>query len=185
MPIQTWCPICAGDNESIVHSLVSCPFAKQCWQALNINVVGDHTKDFNSWMDEILSSVSVKQRSEVVTLYWSIWRARNDLVWNQKISTVNKVVAAAKQYLTQWTLAQSRSYHTLLQPHTDGDGVVSWVKPQPNTIKVSVDAVIFEDRGEIGFGIIEKDSEGELILVQHELVAPVLAEAMAIKEALI
>lgn len=69
------------------------------------------------------------------------------MIWNQKISTINRIVASAKQYLAQWNIAQNRSFMVSLQPHTEGDGALYWVKPQPNTVKVSVDAAIFDDRG--------------------------------------
>lgn len=186
--VQSWCPVCTEEAETIMHCLVSCQFAKQCWEILNLNVSYDQNTEFKTWIEERFKSGTDKQRAESVTLCWAIWRARNDLVWNQKSSTVNRVVASAKQSLTQWNLAQSRSYNTHLQPQVKGDGVSYWVKPQPNTVKVSVDAAIFEDREEVGFGLVARDSDGSLIeakaMVQKELVEPVLAEAMGVKEAL-
>lgn len=75
-----------------------------------------------------------------------------------------------------------------LQPHIEGDGATVWVKPLPNTFKVSVDAAVFEDRGGVGFGLVARDSDGLLIearaVVHSHLVTPMLAETMAIKEAL-
>lgn len=79
------------------------------------------------------------------------------MIWNQKSSTVNKVVAATKQYLTQWTISHSRSSIALLQLQVDGDRAFICVKSQLNIIKVSVDAVIFEDRKVVGFDLIAKD----------------------------
>ncbi|XP_074328402.1 uncharacterized protein LOC141666310 [Apium graveolens] len=53
---------------------------------------------------------------------------------------------------------------------------------------VSVDAAIFEDRNEAGFGMVARDSDGQLleakVLTQAEALAPVLTEAIAVKEAL-
>ncbi|KAL8098853.1 hypothetical protein AgCh_031539 [Apium graveolens] len=144
--------------------------------------------DFRVWIQDLWTEGTAKQCAESVVLCWAIWRARNGWVWTQKPSTVNRVVAAAKQYLTQWTLAQSRSSTALLQPQYDGDGASFWVKPQPNTVKVSGDAAIFKEREEVGFGLVARDSDGMLIeaitVVHYELVSPVLAEAMAVKEAL-
>lgn len=75
-----------------------------------------------------------------------------------------------------------------LQPHVEGDGATIWVKPKQNLIKVSVDAAVFEDRGGVGFGFVARNSDGELVearaMVHPHLVAPVVAEAMAFKEAL-
>ncbi|XP_074342100.1 uncharacterized protein LOC141679517 [Apium graveolens] len=126
-----------------------------------------------------MASNDNKQRAEVVVVCWAIWRARNDLVWNQKFSTPNRVVAAAKQFLTQWKLSQSRSNVALNQPQVEGDGASSWVRPQTNSVKVSTDAAIFEDRESVGFGLVARDSEGGLLeakaLVHHELLSPMLA----------
>ncbi|XP_074339883.1 uncharacterized protein LOC141677734 [Apium graveolens] len=146
VPVQVWCPVCNEEPETIPHNLVTCTFASQCWMVLRSDNLWVQNMEFRSWMSAILSSGTDKQRAESVMLCWVVWRARNDLVWNKKFSTVNKVVASAKKNLTQWILAQSISSHTLLQPHAKGDGSMFWVKPQPNTVKVSVDAAIFEDR---------------------------------------
>lgn len=34
VPVQILCPVCFGDAETVMHSLVSCPFAQQCWSIL-------------------------------------------------------------------------------------------------------------------------------------------------------
>lgn len=51
-----------------------------------------------------------------------------------------------------------------------------------------MDAAIFADREEFGFGLIVRDSEGELLQAETKLlkgrVSPMVVEAMAIKEAL-
>lgn len=75
-----------------------------------------------------------------------------------------------------------------LHPQVEGDGTSEWARPLINIVKVSVDAAVFEDRGEVGFVMITMDSDGILIEAtrkfQTQVVAPVLDEAMAIKEAL-
>ena len=71
------------------------------------------------------------------------------MVWNQRFSTVNKVVTTAKQYLTQWKATQERSFTASPQPKVDGDGVISWVMPQQYAVKITVDVAIFDDREEV------------------------------------
>lgn len=145
-------------------------------------------KIFVEWFKLLLTVASEKRQAEAVTLCWSIWRSRNDKVWNKKSSFVNRVVATTKQYLTQWQMAQSRFYTASLQPVVEGDGAVVWVKPLTNEVKISVDAAIFEEQVGVGFGLVMRDSNGQLIeakaLVHSVLVAPVLGEVMAVKEAL-
>lgn len=102
---------------------------------------------------------------------------------------INRIVVAAKQGLAQWNIAQINSSMALFQPQVTRDGASFWVKPQPNIVKISVDVAIFEDRGGIGFGLIARDFEGCLLEAKtfffvSNLVSPVMAEAMAVKEAL-
>lgn len=186
--VQITCPTCQQEVESIMHSLVTCHLARQCWTSLlpGIQYVGSSC--FKSWMAFIFSAVDNRRLAEVITLCWTLWRARNDLVWNHKTTKANRIVAAARQYLAQWKVTQNRSFTNPLQPCVEGDGATTWVKPQPNIVKVSVDAAVFEDRGGVGFGLVARDSNGTLIeaiaKVHPALVSPVVAEAMAFKEAL-
>lgn len=56
------------------------------------------------------------------------------------------------------------------------DGVVNWIKPQEDTIKVTVDAALFEDKSAYGFGFTARDSTGKLVQArtvrQWEVEAP-------------
>lgn len=180
--------MCHEATETILHCLVTCQFAQQCWSVLNISIQNTNDSDFGGWLEGIFQSTTMQKQAEIVTLCWSLWRNHNDLVWNQRSSSVNKTVAAAKQYLTQWSIAQSRSSTALLQPPNAGDGECIWVNPQRNSVKVQVDATIFEELDAAGFGLIARDDTGMVIqaksVVHMGKVSPVLAEAMAVKEAL-
>lgn len=37
-----------------------------------------------------------------------------------------------------------------LNPSVEGDGVIYWVKPQHNEVKVTADAAVFEEQGIAG-----------------------------------
>lgn len=67
----------------------------------------------------------------------------------------------------------------------EGDGANIWVKPQEGIIKVSVDAALFEEHSAFGFGIVARNSSGNLVLertkLQFGLASPELVEVMAIK----
>ncbi|XP_074374107.1 uncharacterized protein LOC141714488 [Apium graveolens] len=120
--VNALCPVCHEDNESIIHSLVHCSYARLCWSLVNVDAQVGLYSDFKTWMGN---------------------------------------VADAKKQA---------------------------VNPQPNAVKVLVDAAVFEDKDAVGFGLIARDSEGALIqaksIIRKNSVSPVLAEAMAIKEAL-
>lgn len=186
--VQLMCPVCSNGDESAYHSLVLCDFASQCWRRIFTNFQPDGASSFPEWFVQTVDACNVVKRAEVAVVCWAIWKARNELVWNQKRSQAWKVVESAKEYLKQWSTAQNRSYVASVSPMRDGDGASKWVKPQIDTIKVTVDAAIFKNRGEFGFGLVARDCRGDLVLaksVLHKGVAsPELAEAMAVKEAL-
>ncbi|XP_074347538.1 uncharacterized protein LOC141686399 [Apium graveolens] len=188
VPVQSTCPVCKSEAETIMHSLVNCPIARQCWFMVLPGQYWDVNMEFTGWIKMVFELESKSKCAEVVMVCWTIWRARNDLVWNQKYTRVTRIVAEAKQHLTQWNFAQNRLSWASLQLSVEGDGAVVWVRPVTNTVKVSVDAAVFEDRDAVGFGLIARDSDGMLIaaksIVHPHLVSPVTAEAMAVKEAL-
>ncbi|KAK1384029.1 hypothetical protein POM88_021764 [Heracleum sosnowskyi] len=48
--------------------------------------------DSPSWFDEIMHICDVEKVCEVAMLWWSLWKACNNLVWHQKCSTIGAVV---------------------------------------------------------------------------------------------
>lgn len=143
VPIQLICRVCQSAIEDVTYSLLLCSIVAQYWGILNANIQWGHNMEFTDWIWEILNSGNPKQRAEAITLCCAIWRARNDVIWKQKTSSVNRIVAAEKQYLTQWTFSQDRSINTYLQPQNARDGAIFWERPQQKSVKVSVDATIF------------------------------------------
>ncbi|KAL8097023.1 uncharacterized protein LOC141684882 [Apium graveolens] len=188
VPVVACCPVCDGESESIIHALVLCPVAAQCWHKAFPEQSAMVATDFFSWLDQALYKLDAWKRSEAVTLCWAVWKARNEKVWNQRMARIDAVVSSAAQYLKQWKEAQGRSSILPSQPFVASDGVSLWVKPQEDTIKVSVDAAVFSDFSAFGIGMVARNSSGHLVQAKaklfQEMATPALAEAMAIKEAL-
>uniref|UniRef100_A0A803P2K0 RNase H type-1 domain-containing protein n=1 Tax=Cannabis sativa TaxID=3483 RepID=A0A803P2K0_CANSA len=69
-----------------------------------------------------------------------------------------------------------------------GDGADHWATPSPNSVKVNVDAAMFEDTHSFGFSMVARDCCGVLIqgktVCRQGHVDPSLAEAMEVREAL-
>ncbi|XP_074347620.1 uncharacterized protein LOC141686486 [Apium graveolens] len=188
VPVVACCPVCNGENESIIHSLVSFLVAAQCWHKAFPELSAVVATDFFSWRGQALSKLDAWKRAEAVTLRWTVWKARNEKFWNQRKARIDAVVSSAAQYLKQWKEGQGRSNIFLSQPFLAGDGVSLSVKPQEDTIKVSVDAAVFSDFSAFDIGMVARNSSGHLIQAKaklfQEMITPALAEAMAIKEAL-
>uniref|UniRef100_A0A803NRL8 RNase H type-1 domain-containing protein n=1 Tax=Cannabis sativa TaxID=3483 RepID=A0A803NRL8_CANSA len=70
----------------------------------------------------------------------------------------------------------------------EGDGAECWSTPGTNSVKINVDAALFEDERGFGIGAVARDDKGLLIEgVCKDFqgkVEPLLAEAIGVKEAL-
>ncbi|XP_062103848.1 uncharacterized protein LOC133814961 [Humulus lupulus] len=182
------CAVCQSDQESILHALVTCPFANSCWAKSKVGVLVGPFSEFGDWFAEVLSKGNMESAAEAGVLCWEIWKARNTLVWNQKRSLVDEVVLSASLLLDQWLAAQD----SMLAPPSGiwrpDDGAEHWTCPQTDVIKVNVDAAIFSSEGKFGIGCVARDGAGHLIEAFSSLkagrVKPLEAEALGLKEAL-
>lgn len=55
--------------------------------------------DLFQWWESILSNFDNNKNVEMVVVCWSMWKARNEVVWNNKSTRAYVVVARAKKYL--------------------------------------------------------------------------------------
>ncbi|XP_074352682.1 uncharacterized protein LOC141691828 [Apium graveolens] len=188
VPVTTACPVCDGADETILHALVTCPKAALLWQSIISDVQQYVQGDFFDWLDGTLRQVNKDRRALVGTIAWSIWKGRNEKVWNNRSSSVNSMLYLANNYLTQWRATQSHSFVILPRAGLAEDGAMSWVKPQGTEVKVNVDAALFNEHVSFGVGMVARDGRGDLLqartVVLNGLVQPELTEVMAIKEVL-
>ncbi|XP_060959144.1 uncharacterized protein LOC133030423 [Cannabis sativa] len=94
----------------------------------------------------------------------------------------------ANRYLDQWRCAQSfecESSWPLLQAR---DVVERWTASHGNSVKINVDAAIFNNGEKYGIGLVVRNGSGLLVEGCTRLffgqVEPVLAEAIGVREAL-
>lgn len=130
-------------SETISHILVSCAFATSCWFYAGLSTGVNIPDSFGAWLASFFELNDVEKACEAAGLCWTIWKARNELIWNQKSLSIEEVKTLSGVTLFQWRKAQNKEN----LPHsglcTNVDGAESWTKPYTNTIKVNVDAAIF------------------------------------------
>lgn len=85
VPVNTICLVCHQEEESILHSLVTCHYAQQSWLLL-LPEINYHTAScFKAWLWSVFNDVDKRKQAEVITLCWAIWRSRNDLIGTKKL----------------------------------------------------------------------------------------------------
>uniref|UniRef100_A0A803PXY9 Reverse transcriptase n=1 Tax=Cannabis sativa TaxID=3483 RepID=A0A803PXY9_CANSA len=99
---------------------------------------------------------------EAVMLCWSIWQARNGVIWNQKVCNAADVM---------FTASGER-----------------WAKPAANMLKINIDGAIFQAANAYGSGVVIRDTAGSLIeafsVYNLGCSQPEIVEMVGIKEAL-
>jgi hypothetical protein len=168
-----------------MHMFMHCKFATDCWKASNLwGKIASHMTSngsFSSIMFVILRSLEVENRAEFVAILWSIWRARNACLWEQKPVNAHAACVLALDIVRDFMWC-NRPNDTM-QSATPG-----WTKPQADWIKCNVDCALFEAEGKFGVGICFRDSLGHLIQA-HSMVFPSIStaaegEASALQQAL-
>lgn len=184
--VEAVCPVCKMEAETIDHVFLRCTLAIQCWLIVlpGMQYTG---QSLYQWWEQVCNMSDNGKRAEVAAVCWSIWRARNEVVWNKRYTRVYVVIACAKQYLDQWRNAQKSVVCTSRPQLFEGDGSCVWVKPQESMIKVSVDASTFDEFIASGIGMVVRDATGSLVVGRtvsiDGLKAVKVIEAMAMKEA--
>ncbi|XP_062075049.1 uncharacterized protein LOC133779062 [Humulus lupulus] len=112
------------------------------------------------WFEALCNSSTVDIIRVVAKICWAVWRALNDLVWNNKSLVVEVVVHCTLTYLEQWDRAQDKGSEG---PSVSGvllGYVEHWTKPGINIVKVNYDATIFASENKFGFRWIARDHGG-------------------------
>ncbi|KAM6584214.1 hypothetical protein CsatB_011216 [Cannabis sativa] len=183
------CPVCNNHEETIFHALVSCPAAALCWNRVGIGtVVNQQQENFFDWCSSVFLVLDADQRRLLIALCWSLWNARNDRVWNNKLVSVESIVLLARTYLNQWQTAQNSNVTYPNPGLIPGDGAEQWQPPHGDSFKVNVDAAIFANTTQFGFGFVVRNSQGLLIEGVTKRfngsATPEFVEALGVKEAL-
>ncbi|KAM6556825.1 hypothetical protein CsatB_003844 [Cannabis sativa] len=157
----------------------------QVWDRVGIGTVVAAGSSFVDWCAAAFQNQSTETRKLIATLCWAIWGARNDRIWQKKIVGASTIVASAKGFLDQWHIAQKSQIETSWSGLQAMDGTEQWVKPEENSIKINVDAAIFEEQNHFGLGCVIRDHNGFLLTAITKLVRgvvhPMVAEAMSFR----
>uniref|UniRef100_A0A803NYG4 Reverse transcriptase domain-containing protein n=1 Tax=Cannabis sativa TaxID=3483 RepID=A0A803NYG4_CANSA len=186
--ISSNCPVCKCHPESASHAIISCSFASSCWQYAHPTVAIVSNTTAGTWLCNVFQTSDVETKCRIAMLCWAIWQARNSLVWNKKVSSPQRVSSSALSTLDQWRKAQDKQNLLSSVLETNVSKVEQWTKPESHTIKINVDAALFEGEGSYGYGIVARNSSGLLLdalaVCNRGSFLPEVVEAIGVKEAL-
>ena len=114
----TKCSFCGGE-ETIDHLFISCPFAKLVWRVVfctyNIPSPTSVSNMFGNWLNGIDKMTKARIRIGVSAICWSIWKCRNDIVFNRKTNVhVLQVINMAVYWIQLWATLLSSDQQELM-----------------------------------------------------------------------
>ena len=123
LPHPDQCLLCDQEEEDIQHLLVGCVFSRDFWFSLLSRfgfaalVPQPSDQSFDNWWRKVDSAASGDYRlglnSLVILGAWSIWRHRNDCVFNGATPNVNLALALAREEAHWWSLAGAKGISLL------------------------------------------------------------------------
>lgn len=124
------CHLCGTGVETTAHSLVQCLFTKMCWSSVLPGFDCSVGTDFMTWFQMIMDKH--KDKVELVAVVcWGIWKARNDVVWNNTSPRTEMVVVLQIQ-LRRLEILNIGVNQSSMEIHcTEATGIreaLSWIK---------------------------------------------------------
>lgn len=181
-------PLCkrCGGTESIHHLLFHCEFAQRIWASASFSPTIDSSGLIDlavNWSDLMdltcLPPTGIPSNELIPWLLWSIWNARNNLLFNKKTTSPEAVVTKATASAREWLAAQETA--PVKKQSTMQRG-----QPLANCFKLQTDAAWREDVGTAGLEwCVTKNSVRSVFGAHCFFVAsPLIAEASAMREAI-
>lgn len=110
-----------------------------------------------------MDSLPKETRKILAITLWCIWKRRNERVWEGKNIPIAISTTTSLQFQHEWSTIRahsaSNSQHALHQQNID----LTWKKPPPRSIKINVDAAIFNDEGSYGVRMVLRDDNGNFM----------------------
>ena len=91
------CIWCGEEAETIDHLLWGCDFAQKVWTACPIRIPSSvaASQSLLELVTHCMASLTSPSLEIVLTTTWAIWKARNDLRWNDHLSPVSEICETA------------------------------------------------------------------------------------------
>jgi hypothetical protein len=115
--------LCDQEEETIHQLLVTCVFARQFWPDLwqRVSLPGlspEPSKiSFDEWWGRVISSAPSTIKRELNSLFllgaWTLWRHRNDCVFNGVSPRLSTALAMAREEAWAWCMAGARGLSLL------------------------------------------------------------------------
>ncbi|KAL0293788.1 UNVERIFIED_CONTAM: putative ribonuclease H protein [Sesamum calycinum] len=178
------CPFCTDTDETIIHALLHCCFARQVWALSNFcwRFLNDPVFSVEDWLCNILDKLSSADFDCALMICWTLWWSRNLKMLNKGFLLPQQIVDFARTYLNAFVVQNFGQFAPRLAHNH------FWQAPYGNCIKINFDGALLEGGKSLGLGVVARNSFGVCLAwcsVRYERRGPAfLAETLAAREAI-
>ncbi|XP_019176115.1 PREDICTED: uncharacterized protein LOC109171509 [Ipomoea nil] len=133
-------------------------------------------------MEAVIGSSNIAEAVKLAAVFWTAWCVRNEVVWHDKVLSVEEAYNRIKHFQDTWMAA----YAPVHQPSRRTDQPGMWTPPPQDVMKCNIDAATFATGA--SFRAVVRDHDGAFVAVKSGwfdgVDDPFLAEVLAAKEAL-
>ncbi len=155
------CSWCSEALETNDHVLWQCDFAQKVWRACPVNLPSSCDARLPLWdfISICLRELSSPELEIVFVTMWSLWLARNNLIWDAKVPNVDDICHRAtglpldflEHYEPEFQLSAPAFVPSV--PH-------KWCPLEPGLYKINVACHEGLGASSVGLGIVIRDSMG-------------------------
>ncbi|XP_027169594.1 uncharacterized protein LOC113769335 [Coffea eugenioides] len=188
------CPVCGDEIETAEHMIFTCPRAQFVWKLAAVRWEGLRELKGNlwRWWEVVAQTGSKEYGTEHISLttniIWNIWKARNKVVFEQKMSDAHEIMLRAQQEwqeydeVGQQEETNKQNARAMCQ---EEQGKVPLVE---GVIRINTDAAISASMIRTGKGIVARHWTGEIIrargVVEQKKGEALMEETLTIRLAL-
>ncbi|XP_026378008.1 uncharacterized protein LOC113272379 [Papaver somniferum] len=165
-------------EETTTHMLLQCTFARSVWNSISQEVAQElaNVQDIQQWVkswSDTNSRINFRKQSTInliVITLWFIWKARCELVFDNKRSSTNSLTNKIRDYCRENKIQTNNNLNqvqVLCNNHNrtarSRTNITSWNPPQRGWLKVNIDAYVLPDSNIAGIALIIRDVAGQFV----------------------
>uniref|UniRef100_A0A453Q8I1 RNase H type-1 domain-containing protein n=1 Tax=Aegilops tauschii subsp. strangulata TaxID=200361 RepID=A0A453Q8I1_AEGTS len=128
-----------------------------------------------NWLLILLDQLTSPVREQIIFMFWRAWHPRNDLIFGKGKETISASVSFVQNYWGSFSSCHTNMKMEVINKGTERlDGfidtngvkerVVNWQPPDPEFIKINVDASFVEAISAASVGVVARNHMGEVII---------------------
>ncbi|CAN0846243.1 hypothetical protein LINGRAHAP2_LOCUS4363, partial [Linum grandiflorum] len=116
LEISGVCGLCGQGYEEAWHMFIDYPEAEHGWRAHGFHdrflAVDPSAIELKDWIWTCIATQFMNMCVKLLAGFWSIWRERNNRVWNDRRTPVKHVLTECWEYISDWKQASTATPST-------------------------------------------------------------------------